>query len=453
VTLLTGGGENNGDTLMITKQDTSRFGFSILNNSGQIIGLIPAGSSGFFLAKFNAFLGDWFLEECGSQSGVLSRQKYIDGGTQAVLRNGAISQPYQTITEFTSVRGNASVNDATTNYVGIVVPAINGYSENISFTPYASTELRAESFSIPSGTRGVILNGNATWLNSAGANVGVSPTVAIHNISVGGTFTVSDDGGAPTSTVIFGSDEIPGGVFLSAFDATGANHLGSAQFYNAEIGNCNAGNGASAPSVVLTGCTMLGVITAGSLKATDTLFAVASITVKTGGVTLFSNCTFSPGSNPLLTCTGGGQFDGQSWSSFIAAGGTRAAGTFALVTGGYNAAPIEGATLSATADTSVSLNGNAAGTTTGYTGNNSGNHYTCSNLTANRAVKALKGGGEMNGDTLLITKNGPFAFDLSVQNSSGSTVAVLPSGFRAFALLQFSSLANEWLFVEGGQLS
>lgn len=449
VQLLTGGGEQDGDTLLITNQDMSaKLPLIVQNNSGQNIGQIPAGSAGFVLAKYNGT--DWFLEESGSQSGLLMRQRYIDGDTSAVTRNGSLSQPYKTISEFLSVRGNVSVADATANYVGIVAPSQFGYVENIAFAPYASSEIRAESFSIPTGTSGVVINGNAAWINKAGANAGSNPTVTMHNVSVGGTFTVTDDAGAPVSTTVFGGDEIPGGVFLNGFDSSTTIHLASAQFYNAIIGNLNAGNSANSPAVTLNGCSALGVITAGSLKADNTTFDVASITLNTGGVALFTNCSFTPGSSPVLTCFGTVQFDGPSWRSFMAAGGTRSAGTTALVVGGYNAAPVEGADISPTANTQVSANGKAPGTTAGYTGNNSGNHYNCSNLTANRSVVLLTGGGEQNGDTMTITKTGPVAFDLIVKNNGASTLGVIPNGSRGFIKAQYMAGPADWEFVEGG---
>jgi hypothetical protein len=120
-----------------------------------------------------------------------------------------------------------------------------------------------------------------------------------------------------------------------------------------------------------------------------------------------------------------------------------------LVVGGYSGASVEGAALAA-ASTSVSLNG--TGATAGFTGENSGNHYSTASVTPT-SVTLLTGGGELEGDTLLISRTASVAADLAVVNGGvgAGTIGTIPTGTRGFVLARFDG--TNWVFAEGGSLA
>lgn len=433
VHLLTGGGELAGDTILITKSGSAAT-LNVTNNAGASLAIVLSGSIGFVLAQFNGT--DWVLAEAsGTSTGPLSRQRFIDGDTVQPA-TGSITNPYASIADFMASRTNVSIADATANYVGWVMPTLNGYIENVSFQPYASTELRADSFSLGTGTRGAIIDGNVSWPNAAGAHAATTAAVTLHNISVSGTFTVTDDAGAPASVVAITSDT-PNGIVIGSFVSNSATKLQSVEFLNATITSLTAGSGLSSPAVTVVDSTVSGSITAGAIRGIGSNFNVASITISSAG--FFTNCQFAPASNTVLhAALSGYVFDGPSWRSFIQSGGTLGVGAQVLVQGGYSGGPVKGPAPSTSGTTNVSLIG--------------GNEYTVSSLTGAATVNATTGGGELDGDTLLVTKDGPLGFDLTVQGT-GSTRAVIPAGLRGSVLLQYSALAGSWLLAQCGTAS
>src|SRR5258708_4345533 len=174
----------------------------------------------------------------GAAIAPLSRQRFIDGDTMQLGLDGSVAEPFKTIsgpTGFMASRTNASTPDATANYVGWVMPALAGYVENVSFPPYVSTELRADSISLADGT---FLTGNVTWTNiGPQPNAATVAIVAMHNMSVTGNFTVTDDAGAPTSIVLFSGDEIGGGTveILGIFESSTTTKLQTVIFTNVEL--------------------------------------------------------------------------------------------------------------------------------------------------------------------------------------------------------------------------
>lgn len=381
----------------------------------------------------------------------LSRQRFIDGGTTQLGSTGAIDAPYPTIAAFMASRGDASVQDATANYVGWLMPALNGYTENFSFPHHVSTELRADSFSSATGL-GTSITGTVRW-----DNVGPSGPVPVdlafavmHNVSLSGIVFITDDGGAPTTKFIFSGDEQYGSsVSLTEFDSTGATSLVSATFENATVLEIQAG----AAGVIFTNSQSPGLISGSGLVATNSNFGNAGgtfIVTATDGPATFTNCQFAVGSTPFLTCPFGATFDGTSWRSFAEAGGSREVGTSILVVGGYSGGAVEGAALT-DADVSVSLNGQGVGITPGFTGEHSGNHYTSTGITASRIVTLKTGGGELPGDTILISRtNNNSAFTLVIHNNANVLIATIPVSARGFVLAQFDG--SDWVFAEGGSL-
>lgn len=379
----------------------------------------------------------------------LSRQKFIDGGTAQTGLNGSIAQPFKTIAQFTASRGNASVQDASAPYVGWLMPALNGYTENVSFLPYAATELRGECLSGESGA-GTFITGNVTWNNVAGAFAGEDPAVVMHNISMTGTFTVTDDAGAPGgSSVLFGADELMrGSVFMiGGFVSNTTTNLGGVSFSNAIVAQIDCGSAVSSAGVLIVGSQVGGPVTAKGLAAFDSIFSGNVVVNETAR---FTNCTFAQGTAPEVTAPGGASFDGPSWQSFTEANGTRALGTFALVVGGYSGGAVPGAFLTA-ANSPIDVTLNGTNASVGYTGSNSGNFYSAAGLLGAVVVNLKLGGGELLGDTMLISKPDLVAQTVTVQDSVGAVIGVIPSGERGFVLARFNG--GDWVFLAGGSLA
>ncbi len=388
----------------------------------------------------------------------LSRQKFIDGDTTQAGLNGAASEPFKTIAQFIASRTNVSVNDATANYVGWLMPAAAGYTEDVHFPPGVSTELRADSYSFLAGTR---ITGNVTWANGAGAHSATDAVVNLHNISISGLFTIDETGGGtpPTSIVVVSNDEKSpdGASIVGGFDASTTVHLAELACFNVGItGACNLGTAATSAVAFFVSCSLQGNISAKTVSATSCSILVSAITVNASagiGASLTS-CVFQ---NPCaLTAVGtvGAVFDGPSWRSFQEAGGTRTTGTTVLVVGGSQAGRVAGAALPATGTTNVSLNG--VGATAGYTGSNSGNHYSTptDGLTGNSVVVLKTGGGESDGDTITITR--PVitgAFSLTVENNAGAAIGIIPPSNRGFVTARYSAAVTDWVFLEGGALA
>jgi len=383
----------------------------------------------------------------GSPSGIvpLSRQKFIDGDTGQTGLNGSVAEPFKTIAEFMASRGDASTDDAASNYVGWVMPTLVGYVEDVAFPPYVSTELRAASFSL---TRGTTITGNVTWANVAGVNPADDAVVTTQNLRISGSFTVTDDAGAPDSFVFIDADGgVAEGGSLGSFDSNGATHLVDALFSNVSVGEIDAGTSSSSAAVGVFDCVVSGDILARVLAASDSTINSSAITVEATSPATFIGCTFT--ASTVLDCQLGAHFDGRSWTSFVENGGTRAAtgtGTPVLVFGGYSGAGVEGAALTG-ASTSVSLDG--TGATAGWTGQNSGNHYSTSNGTPT-TVTLKTGGGELPGDTILITKTDLGANVLAVKNNAAATIGTIPTNSRGFVLARFDG--SDWVFEEGGSL-
>lgn len=381
-----------------------------------------------------------------------TRQRFIDGGTIQTGRNGSVANPFLTIAEFIASRTKVSAGDSSTNYVGWVMPKIGGYVENVSFTPGAATELRADSYT-PQGS--VTIDGDVFWTNLAGANDATVPTAVLHNLSVSGLFQVTDDPGVPSSAVVFGADEagISSVTLSGGFVSNTTSKLATATFYNALINGAgiDAGSTGDSADVSIFYSIVSGAgISAKGLNSVDSGIAVPII--NTDGDATFRNTSFAFGFAPVLTCVGTAFFDGPSWTSFVEDGGTRGAGTIVLVAGGYNGAEVRGANLPATGAVNVSLNGVAA--TAGFNGENAGNHYTVFDaLSGDLTVQLLTGGGELAGDTLLITRaNTAGAFTLTVLDNAGGIIGRIPSTNQGFVLAQIAAPSGDWVLASCGAL-
>jgi hypothetical protein len=379
----------------------------------------------------------------------LSRQRFIDGDTSQAGLNGSAAEPFKTIEQFMTARDNTvSAADSDANFVGWLMPSLAGYVEDVAFRARCSTELRADSMSLP-GTGGVTITGNVSWANTSGTAAATAANLSLHNINVTGALTVTDNGAAPTCLVSISGDEEPGGAsaIIASIDSSTTTKLSSISLNNAQCtGTLTAGTSATSAVAILTGGSIVGDnLTAQSLICNDAVIG-GDVAVNTSGFAIFRNTAFN-GVTALTAATS--SFDTASWASFVEQAGTRAAGTTVLVTGGYNGGSVEGAALAA-ASTSVSLNG--TGATAGFTGENSGNHYSTASVTPT-SVTLLTGGGEKPGDTLLITRTAVVAADLAVINGGGGagTIGTIPTGSKGFVLARFNG--TNWIFVEGGSLA
>jgi hypothetical protein len=388
----------------------------------------------------------------------LSRQRFIDGDTTQAGLTGAAAAPFKTIAQFIASRTAADVADATANYVGWLMPSKAGYAENVTLPPYVSTELRADSFSVTLDA-GVSIQGNVLWENTAGGQAASRANVSLHNISVTGIIEYEDDENAPVSSITVSGDESsPDGVTIGGWGSNGNTKLSFAKFLNVTVaGTLTAG---FTTDVYLTGCAAQSV-TAKSLFAVDTHFTGdiggnGTVNTDDAHTATFVNCTFAAADYQLV-CKGGAFFDGPSWNSYVSGctGGVDRFQTPVLVTGGFTAASVEGKDLPVGGNVNVSLNGNAPGTTAGYTKSDSGNHYSSSGLTGDRTVTLLTSGGEKDGDTLCITKKDLAAHTLSVLNggTTPGTIAVIASGKRGNVIARFVKSTGDWVLSECGEVA
>lgn len=383
----------------------------------------------------------------GSGAGApLSRQRFIDGGTVQGGLTGAAVAPFKTIAQFMAARGNSSVEDAQTNYVGWVTPfEPAGYVENVSFVPYASTELRAPA---EGSINGVAIVGNVQWANIAGANTPGAAVVALHNIGIapGGSFTVTDDVGAPPSSVVISSDG--GAVQIPEFDSSTTVNLASVLFRAVGVGPVTAGSASDSAAVSFLNALVNGDVSAFSIGAENTLFGGLVSTIEVNDNASFTNCRFTVGSNPVLTAPNGAVFDGLSWNSFVEAGGTKAAGTVVLVIGGYDGAAVNGASPTA-ASTDLAING--IGATAGFT--DGGNRYRIISSTPTLIRLLLSGG--LPGDTMVIIKGTTAPNAIAVQTELGgggfTSIVTLPASQLGFLVVRFTTAG--WIFEQGGSLA
>jgi|GEM_PF-3899532 len=380
----------------------------------------------------------------------LARQKFIDGNSSQTGNNGSAGDPFTTIAAFIASRPSGSTEDVNTNYVGWLMPRTSGYSEDVAFPPYASTELRATSVADGGSSGGMEITGDFTWANVAGPAAGPTAAVSVFNVRIIGDFTVTDDVNAPPSQVLISGDN-PSPLSASlggVFDSSACTKLGIVSFVNAVAGDdVVCGTNPNSATVVFYNSQCTGEVSALGIRAVRTVFSGASLTCADTGPAIFQDCAFQfPGQ--LLTCFAGATFDGTSWDSFMEAGGTRSSGTIVLVVGGYRAGDVPGAPLTGIS-TSVSLNG--TGATAGFTGSDSGNHYTCSSPTP-ASVTMLTGGGESTGDTMCISKTNLGANAIAVINGGpgAGTIGTIPANSRGFVVARFDG--TNWIFSEGGSM-
>lgn len=373
----------------------------------------------------------------------LSRTKFIDGGTNtsAASANGSIALPYASISAFlTAIGVPTSASDANQSMIGDLSPStIAAYTENPAFPAFRNLKLWGTGVV---GNIGMLVTGNMTWANSAGGGAvpGGSATLSLHDLSLTGNLTITDDGSVPGTLTLSGDEGrfsnpitgIQGSVIATGATALIRIVMSFAQVNGAVTSTANA----TGAAIILDGSQLNGAITCKSLTATRTGFASSAITVNSGASITFTQCTFTAATVLTAGAAGTITFDGPSKRSFDEAGGSVASG-IVLVVGGYLAAEQTGANYADNAaTTNLSLNG--TGASAGFTGG--GNHYTipAATLGGNRTAKLLTGGGEAKGDTLLITRNDVTANTFTVQDDTGATLMVMIASKLSFGLFTFN---------------
>jgi len=294
----------------------------------------------------------------------------------------------------------------------------------------------------------VTITGNVGWNNTSGTAADPAATLALHNVNVTGALTVTDNAGAPTCFVSISGDEAGQGstAIVGSIVSNTTVKLAEILLNNMRCtGVVNAGTSVDSAVILVTGgSVILGDVSCKSL-ACDSATIAGNVTVNAAEFALFRSTVFSS----AITLTAiTSAFDGSSWRSFMGSNCIRAVGTTVLVQGGYSAASVDGAALTGAA-TSVSLNG--TGATAGFTGEHSGNHYSSASDTPT-SVTLLTGGGETQGDTILISRTTLGTGVLAVINggTGAGTIGTIPVNSRGFVHARFNG--TDWVFVEGGSM-
>lgn len=375
----------------------------------------------------------------------LSRESFIDNGSQGGTGDGSIASPFKTITGWITAKATPRVSnaDAAASQTGILCQSIGGYvNEAVSFPPYASTELRG--FASPSGSPVGLEIESLIWHNVAGAHAPVAAVGVLKDASVGVLgITYTDDAGAPPSELVLVSSYGTQMEINGPITATGTIHALELVFIQGPA--CLGDIDVLTDLLTLPGTAVRTTsVTASAWIADGTEIDLTTINLTNDG--RFSNCDFEGA--PVLTCastTTPVVFDGPSLHSFQSAGGTVAAGTLVTVAGGYDACAYEGPNgqLPAAGDAVISIDGQAAGTTQA----DGGNSYFVA-PTAAHAVQ-IKNSGESDLDTICIAKTnsaGDAAY--SIKNNAGAVVAVMPAGAMGFVVMQ--KKAGDWVPVRSG---
>lgn len=396
----------------------------------------------------------------------LTRVRYVDGGGLATSApTGSIEYPYVTIpTALAGIGVPTSASDANqTMLVRIAPSTIAAYTANPAFPSYRNLKVWSDGVG---GQIGTIITGNATWANTAasGGTAGSSAQLALHDIFISGTLTVTDDATVAGNLLITGSEGnfSSGGATTAglggALIATGATDLTRITCVGVVMAAITSTASASGANINLED-SQVGSVTGAALLARRTSFIAATITVNTGSTMSFQQCTFTASATLVAGAAGVITMDGPSWASFLEAGGTVTSG-IVLIVGGSQAGLVRSPPTAASGgstslgDASVSISLNGTGATAGFTGG--GNLYEAkSTLTASRTITIKTGGGEQNGDTIDIVRSSVTgAFTLVVNNNAGTGIGTIAASSRGFLRAQFNTtIANDWGMVAGGSFS
>ena len=393
----------------------------------------------------------------GAGAAPLSRLAFVDQGTTQTARTGSIAFPMSTISQFlTSIGvGKSAIDSAVTRGAFIVAPPTGSYLEALAIPAFRNVELIGQGFGGPATVVPIV--GNITWANSV-AGGGTNPPAiaaqfAMHNLSLTGNITVTDDGSVVGIVALSGDELLGAQVAITGnIVATGATALAQILLSGVNFtGNITSTANATGAQVSLLNSQMTGTaaITSKTFVAQNSVFAALTLTVPATSTPAFKNCTFGIGSTPSVVGVAGtvATFDGDSWQSFLEAGGTTT-NVIVLVAGGSQGALVRNATSLGNADVSISLNG--TGASAGLTGGGNA-YYETTALTGGHIVTVKTGGGELTGDTIDIVKTDTAAQTYTVKNNAGTTLAICPVSSKCWFRVQFNTtVAGDWGLVSGG---
>jgi len=380
----------------------------------------------------------------------LVRTKWIDGDTTtpAASANGSVGNPFASVSAaLTAIGVPTSASDANQTMTLLISPAtVAAYTESPAFPAFRNLKLWSTGGVM--GQIGLLITGSPTWANAAGggAVAGTTASLSLHDVSISGSVTITDDGSVPGFFLLSGSDEgrfnSPAPGVVGSIVATGATNLNRITIAGAAVGtNITSTASATGALVTVDNGSVLGSITCKSLTATRSVLNGTAFAFNPGSTSTIFQCTFA---NATAITAGAGStlvFDGPSWQSFREAGGTIVSGVV-LVVGGSQGAFVDGGNMG---DASINVSLNGTGASPGFT--TGGNFYHADTaFGASRTFKALTGGGEKTGDTIRLSRVNNAAQTLVVQNNAATTLATLPASQRGFAELIFNvgAIANDW---------
>jgi hypothetical protein len=466
----------NGATITLPTEPLDGYVVTIVADGGAVTVLGPIydgtqvlsqGTIGEF--SYSAISGEWSCLVAGSGSSgnaPLTRFRWIDGNTTVApaSQNGSESFPYKTPTIFLATLGApSSVDDANTMYVGDITPAASDvYGTETWIIPGSrNISLRSMRETGPDTTpQGDTFNSpTITWANTAaGANTPVGALLAFYNLNLLiSTIRITDGVGSAPSTLVFAGDS---GDYTGTLNVSGASNFvglevqgGFAVFIvtnplsgptfglNVSGGGTWSSANLTCLSVTATDATVIDsgtLTTTGAQNYTNCTVQCAGITAGSGGIS-FKNCTFSRVT--VTDATGNITFDGDSWANFIAVGGTIAASTIVVVTGGFLQGVVPGNTISNPVGAALTLSITGSGASAGYT--TGGNWYVVTSLNANTTITLAD--NTLPGTTICITRTDASAFSLTVADAGSGNLVTIASGLGD-VILRYNG--TNWTLVE-----
>lgn len=400
----------------------------------------------------------------GSSDTPLARTKWIDGNTSvpAGAQNGAPGTPYVSPEAWllTIPAQPVSLDDAQTVQVGLISPTADDvWTPNPqTWTIHPGRSLVLRNLTSPGITgstghvtvpapesadfTGVVIN----WTNTETTNPAFNPpssVVVLDNLNLQSmALTYTDGAGAaPAELVLSGSTgfyqgtvNVSGSTAFKAIAVVGATAnlaVTGTNFGLTVSGGSWISAGLSCTSVIATSASIMD--TGSNLTTTGAqaymgcnITANGLLTSGASGIS-FSNCTFTRGT--VISATTAGAlvtFDGPSYASFLAAGGTFASGTIVTVQGGYTRGAVAGANVNDPAGNACTVSLTGAGASTGFTVG--GNWYTATALAANTTTTISDTGGAVNGDTMRFTRTDTSGNTWTILDATTGTIGQVPAG-------------------------
>lgn len=402
--------------------------------------------------------------------GPLARLKWIDGNTAIPSgeQTGTEGAPYGSPALWlATLLAPASADDANTIQEGVIAPtATDVWSPNPqTWTIPAARNilLRSLQDTGPTVAQGASFASPViTWANTAATFTPGISVLAFTDVAMTGTaaFTITDAAGASQSRLIFQGRSCN---VVGTLNVSGSTFFNAIQVFNSVVNLTvtNPGGGPTWGLTVLAGGTWTSAglscttVTANDSTVADTgsnltttgaqAYAYCTITangLKTTGASVISfvGCTFTRATVITATTSGASvTFDGDSYASFIANGGTFASGTIVTVQGGYLAGEVAGANVASPAGNAATLSINGTGATATWA--SGGNSYLVTTLAGNTTLTVSDAGGAVAGTTMLFTRTDTSGYTLTISDATAGAIATLPPGGGGFVLIAFNGTA------------